>query len=154
MDLSHLSDDELVETYPLLLTELKARGIIRTNNLIGELGEFLAIRAYKKDPSLPNLQLQQASTKNIDATSSKGERYAIKSASCKGTGVFASLPTDDDNRMFEFLVLVLFSKEYVLEGIYEVTWSQFLDSRRIKQPEGKWNIPITKSFLASAKRIF
>lgn len=148
-----MSDKQLVESYPLLLSELKSRGIIRTNNLIGELGEFFAIRTYNNDPSLPKLQLQIASTKNIDATSSKGERYAIKSVSGSGTGVFASLPTDEEERMFEYLVIVKFKKDYALEGIYELTWNQFLSFRRIKKPEGKWNVPITKSLLASARRI-
>jgi hypothetical protein len=39
MDLSKLSDNELIELYPTILNELKTRGIIRTNNLIGELGK-------------------------------------------------------------------------------------------------------------------
>jgi hypothetical protein len=153
MDLSKLSNNELVATYPQLLTELKSRGIIRTNNLIGELGEFLALGAYNSNASLPKLQLQIASTKNIDATSSKGERYAIKSISGSVTGVFSSLQVDNDERMFEYLVIVRFLKDYSLEGIYELTWEQFVTHRRLKQPEGRWNVPITRELLNSAKRI-
>ena len=153
MDLSKLSNNELVATYPQLLAELKVRGIIRTNNLIGELGEFLALSAYNGNTSLPKLQLQIASTKNIDATSSKGERYAIKSISGSVTGVFSSLPVDNDERMFEYLVIVRFLKDYSLDGIYELTWNQFITFRRLKQPEGRWNVPITKELLNSAKKI-
>jgi len=153
MNLEDLSDEELVETYPQLLAELKTRGIIRTNNLIGELGEFLAIQSYNNNPSLPKLQLQIASTKNIDATSSKGERYAIKSISGNATGVFSSLSTNSSERMFEYLVIVKFKKDYSLDGIYEISWSQFLEFRRMKQPEGKWNVPITRELLNSSKRI-
>ena len=105
--LSELTDSEIIELYPSILKELKARGIIRTNNLIGELGEHLAANAYNSNPKLPKLQLNLKSTKNIDATSHKGERYAIKATSGNGTGVFASLPTEVDGKVyFEYLILV------------------------------------------------
>ena len=100
MDLSKLSDNEVIELYPKILNELKARGIIRTNNLIGELGEYFVASIYRKTPSLPNLQLNLKSTRNIDATSDKGERYAIKATSGNATGVFASLPLVDDGKVY------------------------------------------------------
>lgn len=152
--ISDLSDVELIELYPKLLHELKFRGIIRTNNLIGELGEYLAANAYQKNPKLPNLQLNIKSTKNIDATSNKGERYAIKATSGNGTGVFASLPTEDDGKVyFEYLILVLFNKDYTLQAIYELTWDQFVKHRKMKPPENKWNLPITILVKQVAKRI-
>ncbi len=42
MNLEDLENDELISLYPKLLKELKRREIIRKNNLIGELGEFIA----------------------------------------------------------------------------------------------------------------
>jgi hypothetical protein len=57
MDISSLSDKEVIELYPAILGELKKRGIIRTNNLIGELGEYFVADIYKRTPSLPQLQL-------------------------------------------------------------------------------------------------
>jgi len=153
-ELSDLTDKELIDLYPSILKELKSRGIIRTNNLIGELGEYLAANAYQKNPKLPNLQLNLKSTKNIDATSQKGERYAIKATSGNGTGVFASLPTEEDGKVyFEYLVLVCFKKDYTLEAIYELTWDQFISFRRMKPPENKWNLPITEAVRLAAKKI-
>jgi hypothetical protein len=153
-ELSDLTDKELIDLYPSILKELKSRGIIRTNNLIGELGEYLAANAYQKNPKLPNLQLNLKSTKNIDATSQKGERYAIKATSGNGTGVFASLPTEEDGKVyFEYLVLVCFKKDYTLESIYELTWEQFISFRRMKPPENKWNLPITEAVKIAAKKI-
>ena len=155
MDLKSLNDDELINLYPKLLYELKQRKIIRTNNLIGELGEFIAEKIYKKDPSLPILQLNLKSTKNIDATSTKGERYAIKTTSGTGTGVFASLPALDDGIVyFEYLIIVIFNKDYTLKEVYELTWKDFLKFRRIKPPENKWNLPITNEVKQKAKRLF
>ncbi len=153
-ELSDLTDKELIDLYPSILKELKSRGIIRTNNLVGELGEYLAANAYQKNPKLPNLQLNLKSTKNIDATSQKGERYAIKATSGNGTGVFASLPTEEDGKVyFEYLVLVCFKKDYTLESIYELTWEQFISFRRMKPPENKWNLPITEAVKIAAKKI-
>jgi hypothetical protein len=153
-NLSELSDSELIELYPALLKELKSRSIIRTNNLIGELGEYLAANAYQKNPKLPNLQLNIKSTKNIDATSNKGERYAIKATSGNGTGVFASLPTENDGKVyFEYLILVMFNKDYTLQAIYELTWDQFVLHRKMKPPENKWNLPITQAVKEIANKI-
>ena len=103
---------------------------------------------------MPKLQDAPASTKNIDAISTKGERYAIKSTSGTGTGVFASLPTEDDNKIyFEYLILVLFDKNYILKEIYELTWEQFRKLRVLKTPENKWNLPITNTVKKEAKKI-
>ena len=132
---------------------MKKRRIVRTNNLIGELGEFRVVIAYKNNQKLPTLELKQTSTTNIDATSVKGKRYAIKATSGSATGVFSSFPRDNDHKMFEYLVLVIFGKQYNLEGIYELTWSQFLLFRKIKQPERKWCVPITQELLSQAKKI-
>lgn len=100
------------------------------------------------------MQLNIKSTKNIDATSNKGERYAIKATSGSGTGVFASLPTEDDGIVyFEYLILVMFNKDYSLQAIYELTWNQFVLHRRMKPPENKWNLPITQAVKEIAKKI-
>ena len=155
MNLASLSDSEVIELYPKILNELKSRGIIRTNNLIGELGEYFVASIYRKTPSLPNLQLNLKSTRNIDATSDKGERYAIKATSGNGTGVFASLPIVDDGKVyFEYLILVIFNKDYSLKEIYELNWEQFLQHRKMKPPENKWNLPITLEVKKVGRKIY
>ena len=57
-----------INLYPSLLDELKNRRIIRTKNIIGELGEHIVKQTYNKNPKLPKLQLGIKSTKNIVAT--------------------------------------------------------------------------------------
>ncbi len=52
MDLSKLTTDELINLYPSLLDELKKIKIIRTNNIVGEIGEYLVEQTYNKDTSL------------------------------------------------------------------------------------------------------
>ena len=150
MDISKLSTDEIISLYPKILKELKSREIITTNNLIGELGEYIAIENYNKIGNLPTLQKATASTQNIDAISNKGERYSIKSASGTATGVFHSLSGEKD---FEFLIIVIFDKDYQLLNILEYTWEEFLSIRKLKKPENKYNVPLTKKILGLGKII-
>ena len=70
---------DLIQLYSMAIKELKSRGVIRTNNVVGELGEYLAIEYYNNTPSLPNLAAAPIGTENIDAISRKGDRYSIKS---------------------------------------------------------------------------
>ena len=151
MDLSSLSSEELINLYPSILKELKSRGIITTNNLIGEVGEFLAIKTYNENSTLPTLQKATVSTQNIDAISNKGERYSIKSVSGSATGVFHSLSGNQD---FEYLIIVQFDKDYKLLRVIELTWEKFLEVRRLKKPENKFNVPITKRIFEEGNIIF
>ena len=150
MDIDKLSTDEIISLYPKILKELKSRNVITTNNLIGELGEYLAIENYNKIANLPTLQKATASTQNIDAISNKGERYSIKSASGTATSVFHSLSGEKD---FEFLIIVNFDNDYQLINILEYSWEEFLNIRKIKKPENKFNIPLTKKVLEIGKVI-
>jgi len=150
MDIDKLSTEEIVSLYPKILKELKSRNVITTNNLIGELGEYLAIENYNKIANLPTLQKATASTQNIDAISNKGERYSIKSASGTATGVFHSLSGEKD---FEFLIIVIFDKDYQLVNILEYSWEEFLNIRKLKKPENKFNVPLTKKVLEIGKVI-
>ena len=154
VELKNLSDKDLIKLYPALLKELRVRGIAKTKNVVGELGEYITKRIYSETPNFPKLQDAPASTKNIDAISVRGERYAIKASSGSNTGVFASLPLEDDGKVyFEYLVVVLFDKDYQLKMILEADWGVFLKYRRIKKPEGKWYVPINQDLIKSCKSI-
>ena len=154
MNLSNLTDKELIDLYPSILNELKNRKIIRTKNIVGEIGEYFVKHTYNQNPLLPKLQLGIKSTKNIDAISSDGERYAIKTISTKNTGVFHSIPINDDGKVyFEYLVVVMFDGNYQLQSIYELSWDMFVKFRKLKKPENKYFIGMTKSVVDYAKKI-
>lgn len=91
IDLQNYKNEEIIQLYSSLIKELKNRKIIRTKNIIGDLGEYLAISHYNNTPGLPNLQASPAGTKNVDAISRKGDRYSIKSTSGNLTSVFYGL---------------------------------------------------------------
>ena len=126
MDLSGLQNPQIIALYSDLILELKSRGIIRTKNLLGDLGEYLAVEHYTNTPGLPNLQVAPPGTQNIDAISRKGERYSIKSTSGNLTGVFHGLndpnSPEDESQKFEFVIVVLFDDNFKLKKILELSW--------------------------------
>ncbi len=158
MELSKLDAFELIKTYGLLIEELKNREIIRTKNIIGDLGEYIAIDFYNRNTNLPKLEFAPTGTENIDAISRKGERYSIKSTSAKTTGVFYGLNSPDslekNEKKFEFLIIVEFDKNYNLIKIIELEWEKFLIFKKWHKRMQAWNITITKELLTNSKIIF
>ena len=91
MNLNQLNTTELINTYSEIIKLLKTRGVIRTKNLLGDLGEYLAIEHFNNTSKLSNLQAAPPGTQNTDAISRNGERYSIKSTTGNLTGVFYGL---------------------------------------------------------------
>ena len=92
---------------------------------------------------------------HIDAENNKKEGYSVKSTSSNITGVFSSIPLEDDGvTYFDYLVIVVFNKDYRLKEIYELTWKQFLHYRKKKPPENKWNIRISVDLKENVKQIY
>ncbi|MBV6738295.1 hypothetical protein [Priestia megaterium] len=156
--LKEMNDNDLIGMYRVWLDELKARGMIRTNNVIGELGEYLAIKYYKENPILPKLQAAPTGTQNIDAISINGDRYSIKSTTGKVTGVFYGLNEPDskieEKQRFEYVILVLFNKDITLNSIYEITWENFLKHKRWHSRMRAWNLSVSKTFLEDCVKVF
>lgn len=55
MEIEQPSAKEVIKLYSTSIKELKRRKIIRTNNVTGDMGEYLAIAYYNNTPGLPNL---------------------------------------------------------------------------------------------------
>ena len=156
--LESLNDFEVVELYGHWLNELKNRNMIRTNNVVGELGEYLAIKCYNENPSLPVLQAAPIGTQNIDAISRQGERYSIKSTTSGTTGVFYGLNNPDskelDKQKFEYVILVKFDKDFSLNTIYELDWDLFLKHKRWHKTMQAWNLSLNKELISDCKVIY
>ena len=82
-NLQEKNTKEMIQLYSMAIKELKRRKVIRTNNVVGGLGEYLAIEIYNSTPNMPNLAPALVGTENINAISRKGDRYSIKSTSNK-----------------------------------------------------------------------
>jgi len=154
MDLSKLKGNEVIQLYSDSIKELKRRGILRTNNVIGELGEHLAIDYFCKTAGLPKLQAAPVGTQNIDAISRSGDRYSIKSTSGNSTGVFYGLQpkgsTLPDVPKFEYVLICKFDDNCNLEAIYQLTWEKFLLHKHWHSRMKAWNLTLSKALIADA----
>jgi hypothetical protein len=153
-----LTTEELIYTYGSVINELKSRKVIRSKNVVGDLGEYLAIEYYCRTKGLPKLQPAPTGTKNIDAISINGERYSIKSTTGNVTGVFYGLnppgSSEPDQQKFEYVIVVLFDTGFMLKRINEMNWEQFLKYKKWHSRMGAWNLTITKDLLDNTKTIY
>ena len=149
---------EIIHLYSMSIKELKRRKVIRTNNVVGELGEYLAIEIYNNTPGLPNLAPAPVGTENIDAISRKGDRYSIKSTSNATTGVFYGLeePESDvpDRQKFEYVIVCKFDDDYELQTVLEMDWDTFLRNKRWHSRMHAWNLSLTKKLCQQCKIVY
>lgn len=158
MNLNELNTTELIKAYSGIIKQLKKRGVIRTKNLLGDLGEYLAIEHFKKTARMSNLQAAPAGTQNIDAISRNGDRYSIKATTGNLTGVFYGLePLNSelpDKQKFEFVLIVKFDNDYQLEKIIQLDWDLFLKYKRWHKTMNAWNLSITKALTEEAEILY
>jgi len=161
--LKGLSDEEVVLINALSIKELKERGIVRSRNIVGDIGEFKAIQYYSNTPNEQNLQFAPEGTQNIDALSRKGERYSIKAITypSKTTGVFYGLNSPDelksgsvDKQSFEFVIIVILSEDFDVKEILELDWETFINNKRWHSRMQAWNLSLSKDFKTQCRRIF
>ena len=158
MDFEKIKDEEVIHIYSDAIKELKKRKIIRTKNVLGELGEYLAISHYNNTPGLPKLQTAPISTQNVDAMSRNGERYSIKSCSTNTTGSFYGLQpkgsNTPDRQAFEYVIICHFDDDCQLQEIYELDWNAFLKHKRWQSRMNTWYLTINKQLISDAKLIY
>lgn len=153
--MNNLSTNELIQAYSEIIMQLKKRGVIRTKNLVGDLGEYLAIEHFNNTSGMSNLQAARAGTQNIDAISRNGERYSIKSTTGNLTGVFYGLEPPEsnvkDNQKFEYVLIVKFGENFELEKIIQLDWNLFIKYKRWHKTMNAWNISITRALTEDAE---
>lgn len=159
INLEELNNEELWLGYSDIQQELKKRGLVRTNNMVGERGEFLAIEIYNSIRGLPNLLAAPEGTQNVDALSRKGERYSIKTISepRSTTGVFHGMGEKGDEsvpeKKFEYVIIVQLYKNYRPKRILELDWETFLKHKRWHSTMRAWSLSVTKALLADSRVI-
>jgi len=159
IDFKKLTDRQVIACYSQSIKELKKRNIVRTKNITGELGEYIAVDFYRQTPTLPNLQFAPPSTENIDAISTKGERYSIKTITNNGaTGVFYGLPAlgSDEKpiQKFEYVIIVKLTDDFELERILELTWDEFLENKKWHSRMKAWNLSYSNKLIDSVRTIY
>lgn len=158
MDLTRLSVTEIIELYSQSIKELKLRKVLRTNNVLGDLGEYLVLDYYSNSPDLPTLNHVPVGTQNINAVGQDGKRYAIKSTSRHVTGVFYGLEPPEskkpDTPLFEYVIICKFDDSCMMQAIYQIDWKTFIKHKRWHSRMKAWNLTLTKKLISDAKVIF
>jgi len=158
MDFSTFSDMEVLDAYSSAIDELFKRNIIRTNNMTGELGEYLVVDYYNKMPELPNLILCDVGADHYDAKDVNGKTYSIKTTTNTTTGTFTGLQPkgseEQDQKLFDYaIVCKLNGKTFKLEHIYQIEWDDFLSMKGWHSTMKAWNISLTKKNISKTKII-
>ena len=152
------TDAEIRQLYSAVIRELRARNIIRTKNVTGDLGEYAVVDHYNRTLGLPDLQLAPPSNRDYDAISTSGERYAIKSATGSSTGGFYGLPSpgsdEEPVQQFDYAVIVKFDEEHEIQQIIELTWQQFLLYKRWHSTTKAWNLPVSQKLAFATKVVY
>lgn len=160
-DLEKLSVEELaffLSPSSDVVKELKSRGVLRTKNIVGELGEYYAIKLYNKIDNnffeyakkLPNLLLASETTKNVDALSREGKIYSIKCiSSSKGTtGSFWDPESiKANNKTFDYLIIVILDQRFDVDKILELSWDDFYLYKKFNKRMNNFNISVTKKII-------
>lgn len=158
MDFSSYSITELIRMYSGIITELKIRGVLRTKNFVGELGEYLVFEFYNQSSKLPKLTSVPLGTKNINAIDNDGMRYSIKSTTNNVSGVIYGLQPYGSNKaniqLFEYVILCKLSDTYELQGIYQLSWDNFLKHKKWHSRMAAWNIPLSQKVISDSIVIY
>lgn len=152
-----LTDEDIWVLFANLKKELKSRGLVRTNNIVGERGESLVVSVYNDTSGLPKLQKAPEGTQNVDAISRKGDRYSVKAITLPGktTGVFYGIGPDEDDppQKFEYVVIVVLNDALDLVNMYELDWASFLRHKRWHSRMRAYNLSLTKDLIKDCKTI-
>jgi hypothetical protein len=120
VDLSALSAKELLALFAEILDELNRRGILKTqNNPVADYTEWLVARGLK-------LKLERNSRKGFDAIDSKGIRFQIKGRRVhpKNPSRQLSVIRNLERKEFEFLVAVVFDRDFTLREAWKIPREQ------------------------------
>ena len=110
MDLTVLTESELLQIHADVIDELVNRGVVRTgNNPIGDYTEWLVCERL-------GLLLQPNSRASYDGIDSQGNRYQIKGRRTKrATGnVQLSVIRNLEQQGFDFLIAVVYNSDYTI----------------------------------------
>lgn len=159
LNIDKLSTDELWSLYSGVIKKLKEKGQIRTKNITGERGEYLAIQFFNNTPGLPNLIATASGTANVDAISRNGERYSIKTIMSpnRTTGVLYGMGTKekiDESQKFEYLLVVILNDFYELEEIIEIPWLIAIQNLSWHSRMNAYNLSVRKKLLETARIVY
>lgn len=164
LNLKNIADDQTVSNTELILAyghtlgALRKRGIIRTKNVVGDLGESYAEFEFSERINLPSLKLVSTNEKDIDAIDADGKSYSIKSVtktSAKRTNSIHLEQTHKENdKRFDYLLIVVLEDSMEMSDIYQFSWDQFWQLKSWSKTQKAWFLSLAKKNLAIGIKIF
>ena len=139
------------------MSNQKRRKVLRTKNIVGELGEYYAVDFYVNNSRLPNLSIAPPGVQNVDALSRNGEMYSIKAVTSRNgtTGSFWDPDSINKNeKKFQYLLIVILDDAYSLDMILELTWEDFFEHKKYNKRMNNFNISLTKKLISSVKIVY
>ena len=139
------------------MSNQKRREVLRTKNIVGELGEYYAVDFYVNNSRLPNLSIAPPGVQNVDALSRNGEMYSIKAVTSRNgtTGSFWDPDSINKNeKKFQYLLIVILDDAYSLDMIIELTWEDFFEHKKYNKRMNNFNISLTKKLISSVKIVY
>lgn len=162
LDLTHVStapditDDEVVRAFATILTAMRARGIIRTKNVVGDLGERYAIQTYAQYGPRGALSLQPTNSTDVDAVDATCSRYAIKAVS-PGSNRTSTFHFGENraecDAVFDYVVVVMLNDHFQLASVIEFSWVQFWQHKAWSKRQHAWFLPLTQKVLRVGRAI-
>ncbi|MBI5770280.1 MAG: hypothetical protein HZA93_21070 [Verrucomicrobia bacterium] len=162
LDLAHVSnapditDDEVVCAFATILTAMRDRGIIRTKNVVGDLGERYAVHAYAQHGPRGALSLQPTNSTDVDAVDTACARYAIKAASPGSTRTSTFHFGEhwaESEALVDYVVVVRLNDHFQLDSVVEFTWKQFWQHKAWSKRQHAWFLPLTQKVLRAGRAI-
>ncbi len=163
LDLSHvatdkdISDEEIISAFATVMAAMTHRKIIRTKNVVGDLGERYVELIYKTHSPRGPLMLLDTNRTNVDAKDSAGAFYSIKAASTSTTRTSAlHLEKDhqEDNRAFDYLIVVRVNSMLQATDVFEFTWDIFWKTKQWNVRQKAWFLPLSKKALKLGTCVF
>jgi len=152
-----ISDAELISGFATLMAAMRTRGIIRTKNVVGDLGEWYAKHIYSTLGPRGPIFLLKTNNRDVDAKDASGSTYSIKAASLSSTRTSAFNFSKDhvaSYRIFDYLVVVRVDDSFQLHSVYEFSWDKFWSLKRWNVRQKAWFLPLTKLAFASGSTVF
>ena len=136
-ELPTMSEVELLQTHSEVITELRRRGVVKTeNNPIGDYAEWLVCKRLI-------LQGQGGSKKAFDAIDRQGNRYEIKGRRSSANSVQFSTIRNLQQHGFDFVIAIIFDEDYSVRLAVKIAYDAVPKLARYQAHVNGYNLILT-----------
>ena len=156
MDIEKLSVRELVKLLSPnseVQKELRNRGVLRTKNIVGDIGEYF-VKEFFQTTSLTNLSLAEPGTKNVDLFGRNGKRYSVKTVSSGNTTTGSFHEIKENDKVFDYLLIVILDEDYNLSEVLQLDWDEFIEYMNYNKRTDSHSISVSNKLRKSVTTLY